>query len=141
MAKKTMQQKKPIPQKVWLAIVLAIITLVGTIVTALGPKLLEQLQPTSSNAQSENFDYQVHIETSAGIPIPSATVTIEIGGGRAPLDTISDSKGLARILIDTSYIGKPGRLIIRAIGYKPFIQNIDLTEGDLPKIIQLEPTP
>lgn len=140
MAKKTTQQDRTFLEKFWLPIVLAIITLIGTIITVFGPIVLENISAGSASSQSENFDYQVHIESS-GMPIVNATVTIEIGGGRAPLDTISDSAGLARIIIDKSYIGKPGRLIIRATGFKPFTQNIDLTEGNLPKIVQLEPAP
>lgn len=140
MAKKTAQQNRTFLEKFWLPIVLAILTLVGTIISVLGPILLENISGSSALSQPENFDYQVHIESS-GTPIVNATVTIEIGGGKAPLDTISDSTGLARIIIDKAFIGKPGRLIIRATGFKPFIQNIDLTEGNLPKIVQLEPAP
>lgn len=140
MAKKTTQQNKTFLQKFWLPIILAIITLVGSILTVLGPKLLEQ-QPASSSFQSKNFDYQVNVETSTGDPIANATVIIEIGGGKAPLDAVSDSAGLARIMIESSYLGKPGRLIVRAPGYKTHTQNIDLTEGNLPKVIQIELAP
>jgi len=87
------------------------------------------------------FDYQVHVETNAGEPIANASVIIEIGGCKVPLDTVSDSTGLARIIIETSYVGKPGRLLVSAIGYKIHTQNIDLTEGSLPKVIQLIPAP
>ena len=140
MVKKTTQNNRTFLQKFWLPIVLAILTLVGTIVTVLGPATLENILANPTRSQPENFDYQVHIESS-GTPVVNATVTIEIGGGKVPLDTISDSTGLARIIIDKSYLEKPGRLIIRATGYKPFTQNIDLVGGNLPKIIQLEPNP
>lgn len=139
MAKETTQPDRTFLEKFWLPIVLAILTLLGTIITVFGPIILENISDSTA-PQSENFDYQVHIESS-GTPIVNATVTIEIGGGKAPLDTISDSTGLARIIIEKSYIGKPGRLIIRATGFKTFTQNIDLTEGNLPKIVQLEPVP
>lgn len=141
MTKKTTQQHASFLQKFWLPIILSIITLVGTIVTLLGPNLINRVLPTATIPPSTKFDYQVHVETNAGDPIANVSVIIEIGGGKAPLDTVSDSAGLARIMIDTSYMGKPGRLIVRAIGYKTHTQNIDLTEGNLPRVIQLDLVP
>lgn len=117
------------PWPLILTIALLIIVLSAGLITA-----VILLQPHS-------FDYQARIETKTGAPILYATVRLEIGGGKAPLDSVSDSAGLARIFIDASYAGKPGRLIVEATGYKKYTQNIDLTEGDLPKVIQLDPNP
>lgn len=141
MTKKPSQQHISFLQKFWLPIILAIITLVGTIVTIISPELIKRISPTATMPPPNTFDYQVHVETNAGEPIANASVIIEIGGGKVPLDTVSDSTGLARIIIETSYVGKPGRLLVSAIGYKIHTQNIDLTEGSLPKVIQLIPAP
>jgi hypothetical protein len=140
MAKRTAQHASFL-QKFWLPIILAIIALVSTIVTLIGPILIGRISTTSTTPPSNSFDYQVRIETKAGDPIPNANMILEIGGGKAPLDSISDSTGLARIFVEASYVGKPGRLIVKATGYKTHTQNIDLIEGDLPKVIQLDLAP
>ena len=141
MTKKSPKQRASFLQQFWLPVILAVIALVSTIITIVVPILTDRISPTATPPHLGTFDYQVHIETKAGAPITNVTVTIEIGGGKAPLDAVSNSTGLARILIETSYVGKPGRLLVRADGYKTHTQNIDLTEGSLPKVIQLIPEP
>jgi hypothetical protein len=141
MAKKTKQPSASFLQKFWLPIILAIIALLGTVVTLLGPILTARFSATATPPLSSNFDYQVRIETKTGDPIENANVRLEIGGGKAPLDSVADSAGLARIFIDASYSEKPGRLIVKAIGYKTYVQNIDLPKDDLPKVVQLELVP
>ena len=85
------------------------------------------------------FTYPVRVqEQGTGQNIPNAKVIIEVVG-QAPLDEITDTDGFARIFIDASYVGKPGRLLVEANGYKPCRQEIDLREGILPDTIQLEP--
>jgi hypothetical protein len=87
------------------------------------------------------FDYQVRVQAKdTGEYIQGAVVTIEVEG-QAPLDGITDSNGLARIIVSSSCVGKPGRLIVEAAGYKRYMQNIDLTIGTLPDVVQLEPVP
>jgi hypothetical protein len=84
------------------------------------------------------FSYQVRVEAKdTGENVPNAEVTIEVGG-KAPLDAITDSKGIARIFIESSYAGQPGFLIVEAIGYQRHKQNIDLVEGRLPDVVLLE---
>jgi len=141
MTKKSPQQRSSFLQRFWLPIILAVIAFVGTMVTTIGPALINRTSPTATMPPPKTFDYQVHVETNTGDPIANAAVIIEIGGGKVPLDTVSDSTGLARIIIETSYVGKPGRLLVRATGYKTYTQNIDLTEGNLPKVIQLISAP
>ena len=138
MTPKITQQQASFLQKFWLPIILAILALLGTLVTVLGPTLTGRL---SAPPTSGSFDYQVRIETRAGEPLTNATVILEIGDGKAPLDGVSDSTGLTRIFVEKSFVGQPSRLIIKAPGYQTHTQNIDLTEGKLPKIIQLDPAP
>ena len=77
-------------------------------------------------------------ESSEGIS--GAQVTLEVGG-KAPLDGITDSNGLVRIFVSASHAGQPGRLIVEADEYIKHRQEIDITEGALPKDILLEPEP
>jgi len=86
----------------------------------------------------DSFSYQVRVEAKdSGKFISNAKVTIEVGG-KAPLDGFTDSSGLAVIFIGASHAGQPGRLIVEADGYQRHTQNIDLTPGALPDVIQLE---
>jgi len=58
--------------------------------------------------------------------------------GKAPLEEIADSNGFARVSIDADRAGQPGKLIVQATGYKPYVQNIDLNPENLPDVVQLE---
>jgi hypothetical protein len=74
-----------------------------------------------------------------GEDVSEAEVTIEVSG-KAPLDAITDSKGMARIFVDSSYAGCPGFLTVEAKGYERYTQNIDVVEGALPDVVRLKPT-
>lgn len=87
---------------------------------------------------ANSFSYPVRVQTVTGTDIPNADVTIDVAQ-RAPLNDFTDSTGYARIFVESSYIGKPGKLIVNADGYERFVQNIDLVDGTLPDIIQLKP--
>lgn len=90
-------------------------------------------------APAASFTYLMRVQDkNAGQDIANAVVTIEVGG-KAPLDAITDSTGLARIFVSADHSGQPGRLIVEAEGYNRHTQNIDLMEGDLPKVVPLEP--
>ncbi len=121
-----------LPRVWWVPIIVALIGLIGFIITSKGTTL----PPTDTS-----FDYQVRVQAKdTNGYIPNAKVTIEVSG-QAPLDGVADSNGLARIFISSSRAGKPGMLIVEATGYKRHTQNIDLTVGTLPDVIQLEPAP
>ncbi len=95
--------------------------------------------PTPTLPLTTTFTYQVRVEAKgSGDFIPNARVIIEVGG-QAPLDGITDSNGLARISVGSSYAGQPGRLLVEADGYNRYRQEIDIFEGSLPDTIQLEP--
>jgi hypothetical protein len=128
----SVSKKLWLPRVWWVPIVVALIGLIGVIITTRGGI------PSQTNT---SFDYQVRVQAKdTSEYIPNAKVTIEVSG-QAPLDGISDSNGLARIFISSSHAGKPGRLIVEAAGYKRHTQNIDLTVDTLPDVVQLEPAP
>lgn len=86
----------------------------------------------------EDFTYQARVEDkNTGENISGAKVTLEVGG-KAPLDGITDSNGLARIFVSASHAGQPGRLIVEVVGYETYVQEIDVVQGMLPKVILLK---
>ncbi len=106
----------------------------GMLAITPAPTGINQSTPTIA----PNFDYSVRVQTSdASSPILNAIVTIEVIG-QAPLDEVTDSNGIARFFIDASRGGQPARLTVRAVGYRPYNQNIDLRQGTLPVVIPLE---
>ncbi len=124
-------------------VVVALIALVGT----LGVPLIEKWtgnptsQPTTEVNPDGSFYYgvRVYVKDKDQV-IQGAKVTIEVGG-QAPIDDFTDSNGYTRILILTSHVGQPGRLIVEETGYQRWEQNIDLKPDLLPDIIELEPKP
>lgn len=68
-------------------------------------------------------------------------MTLESGSTLVPKTTFTDSDGIARIFIDPSRVGKPGKVTVEAAGHKTYVQNVDLTESELPQIIELEIAP
>ena len=119
---------------------IAMVWLVFTLLTACSSSGSNE---PSESASASSFSYPVRVQTIKGKEIPNADVTIDVAQ-KAPLNDVTDSTGYARIFIDSSYIGKPGKLIVNADGYERDVQNIDLVDGTLPDIIQLElvpPTP
>ena len=105
-------------------------------------------QPTATSPSQTNayFDYSVKVlAKEIELPIPNAKVTIEIIS-QAPLGELTDSDGIARFFIDTGQVGQPARLIVQATGFRLHKQNIDLRQGVLPVVVQIEqaatvPTP
>ncbi len=95
--------------------------------------------PTPTPATSGTvFTYQVQVQDQiTGNVISGANVTITIGGDIAPVDDVTDVKGIAMIPIDASRAGKPGRLSVTAPGYEKYDKYVNLTEGTLPEMIPL----
>jgi hypothetical protein len=95
--------------------------------------------PAPTHATSESFDYFVKVKImNAEVYLRNVKVIVELEG-RAPLDVLTDSNGIARIRIPSSYVGKPALLIAEEAGYGRYEQNIDLIEGALPHVLELEP--
>ena len=89
----------------------------------------------------KTFLYSVRVQQQEDAqPVPNATIILEVAG-QAPLDEITDSNGLARLFVEDSHAGKPGRLLITASGYETYRQEIDLTEDNLPETILLKSLP
>lgn len=90
---------------------------------------------------SSSFEYQVHVQAaSTTADLPNAQVRIEITG-IAPLTSITDANGTARIFIASSIEGKPALLTVELPGYEKYVKNIDLKKEFLPTVIQLEQFP
>jgi hypothetical protein len=112
-----------------------IIIITFTSILTVGCEVAATPIPTSPTS----FSYLVHVQAQdTGEDVSEAEVTIEVGD-KAPLDAITDSKGVARIFVDSSYAGKPGFLIVEANGYERYTQNIDVIKGVLPDFVHLEP--
>ena len=88
-------------------------------------------QPTPAS-----FTYGVTVLDVEGQPIPHAEVTIEIGD-KAPLEDEADSSGFARIEVPASHAERPGLLRVRAAGFEPVAQNIELYQNRLPNTVRL----
>lgn len=94
-----------------------------------------------TSGEDETFSYLVRVQDEVTSEhLVNARVTIEIVG-KSPLDELTDSNGSARIVIDASRVGEPGRLIVQADGYFKHVQNIDLYRDILPDTIQLKAEP
>jgi len=88
------------------------------------------------------FYYAVQVQArDTGEEIPYAAITIDGGGGKAPVSSITDANGFAMIRVDASYLGQPARLIVEATRYEKYTQYINLTRDDLSQVVQLDPTP
>jgi hypothetical protein len=98
--------------------------------------------PNLTSPSVGSFGYQVRVQSKiTGDDISGAEVRIEIGGDIMPLHDTTDRDGLARFSIESSYVGKPARLVVEAFGYKRSELHIDLRKSVTPMIIQLELEP
>ena len=91
-------------------------------------------EPTDS---ALGFAYLVRVVDVSERSIAAARILIEIEG-QAPLGHFTDSEGYGRVDVPISHAGQPGRIIVEADGYRPFRQEIDLYEEQLPQIVRLE---
>jgi hypothetical protein len=110
-----------------------------TILTACLAMLISCGQPSAPTPlASSSFSYQIRVQDKrTGEIIERAKVTINVSN-QAPLDTLTDSNGVARVFIDNTHAGQPGELRIEAANFKTYIQNIDIVAGALPDNVQLE---
>jgi len=133
--------RKVIRKPVFIVSVLALVVAVGT---WLWPDIRTLLSPPSTLTPpppTPGFLYQVRVHSMiTGQYVQMAEVTIELSG-KAPINAVTDTNGLAIISIPSSYAGQLGRLIIEVPGYEMYIQFINLTPDDLPSVVQLEPAP
>jgi hypothetical protein len=96
----------------------------------------------STTSFNGSFTYEVRVQEHGSLnPVKDAKVILESGSTFVPKIEFTDSEGIARIFIDSSRGGKPGKVIVEAAGYKTYVQNVDLTETELPQVIELEIIP
>jgi hypothetical protein len=132
-----MSLKMALLKDIWVPIIVALIGALATITAV----VLRNCDTATTPPTDTDFAYQVRVQSrDTDEAIPNAEVTIMVGG-KAPLDDITDSNGLARIFIDSFYIGQPGELIVEARGYETHRQHIDLKKDALPDVVVLVPTP
>jgi hypothetical protein len=99
--------------------------------TAGWPRLAGFYMPTMPSS----FSYPVRVQALAtGSPISNAKVTIEVPE-LAPIDKYTDSNGFTRVMLDASRAGKRGKIIVEAVRYQRYVQEIDLIQGNLPDTI------
>ena len=124
--------------EIWIPIIVALIGLIGVVANAL---ITTRTGTPEDKPQDETIDYQVRVVDSAtGEVIEGAEVMIETGS-LAPVDAYSDTRGIARIFLESSRVGKPGRLIVKANGYETYLENMDIASDTLPDTIKLEANP
>ncbi|MCB0121892.1 MAG: hypothetical protein KDE58_06585, partial [Caldilineaceae bacterium] len=82
------------------------------------------------------FLYGVTVLDSDSQPIPKAQVLIEIQG-KSPLENSVDEHGYTEVEVPTSHAGRAGRLRVRASGFEPFNQYIDIYPDRLPNEVRL----
>jgi hypothetical protein len=119
-----------------LCVVIVIAIAIAGFTTGL-PRLSGFGVPTTPSSIS----YPIRVQALAtGDPISNAKVTIEVPD-LAPIDEYTDSNGFTRVMLDSSRVGKRGKIIIEAVGYQRYIQEIDLVQSVLPDTIRMSPTP
>jgi hypothetical protein len=119
------------PQKLSLARIMACIIIIV---------LIGGCSPSTATpiGKVDQFTYQVRVQAAdTRASISGAKVIIDVTG-KAPVDDITDTNGLARVFVPSSLAGQPAVLIVEATGYAPYRQNIDLLEGTLPDLVLLE---
>jgi len=129
-----MSRRQRVPIEL-VGLIVALIACVGTFLAL--PQIQELMRKPTPVVES--FEYQVYVQVEGtGEPIPDARVTIQAGEGLSPINELTDSKGLARLFIDSSRTGKSARLVVEATGFKQYVQNTVLIKGALPPLIQLQ---
>jgi tetratricopeptide (TPR) repeat protein len=88
---------------------------------------------------SQSFAYAVTVEDKINRQgVFNAEITLLVPD-KAPLNAVTDDNGFARLFVESDYVGEPGELRVTADGFQQRIYSIDLTEGNLPRTVQLEP--
>ncbi len=118
-------------------VIVAVIGLIGVIITALVTYLVSKPDSKNDNPQFDYYKIRV-VEKVGGAFVGNAKVTIELSGNIIPLDAITDTNGLAIITIPEEYMGKPGKLIVESQEHQIFYKYVNLSRDSLPDVVQLE---
>ena len=97
-------------------------------------------EQTAVPTNGERFLYQVRIQDNDNQPIDNAQVTIDLPG-TTPINTYTDSTGLAAFQIDSQYANEIVRLHVEKNGYDSWDQHITITADERPYEIKLTPVP
>ena len=102
--------------------------------------LIILLMVAANSACNRTLNYAVRVQAeNTGEDIANAEVSIDTRDGMAPLCSVTDAGGFARIGVGASYMGQDALLIVKAPGYKKHTQEIDFTEGNLTQVVLLQP--
>jgi len=118
-------------------VIVAVIGLIGVIITALVTYLVSKPDSKNDNPQFDYYKIRV-VEKVGGAFVGNAKVTIELSGNIIPLDAVTDTNGFAIITIPEEYMGKPGKLIVESQEHQTFYKFVNLSRDSLPDVVQLE---
>ena len=117
--------------KKYIAYILAIITAIVT--------LVEFGHIISDICCSPTISYQVIVYAEdTNQPIRNAEVFLEIEGGVTPKNELTDSKGVARFILERSISRTTVKLTITAKGYQPYQELTFVNLKELPNIVLLK---
>lgn len=93
--------------------------------------------PTPTPTLPQPFAYQVQVKgDDTGTGLEWAEVVIAVSG-MAPLDGLTDARGLAIISVSAEYAGEDAVLTVQAAGYRTYTKNVTLVADALPNMVQL----
>jgi hypothetical protein len=84
------------------------------------------------------FNYQVRVQDSCGLPVKNAHIELAVGGNFAVLSSYTVDDGYALIEVDASRAGKQAKLNVSANGFAIYSQYVNLDKDTLPDVIVLE---
>ncbi len=120
----------------WIKIVVALIGAAAVVIAA-----LIGLLDGCSSTPTGHFVYQVYVKDQVtGEPLAGVQVSI-MTGNLAPLTAETDNDGLAIIEVKAEYVDRLGRLRAEKSGYVSYERHVNLSQQELPTVIQLEPQP
>jgi len=100
--------------------------------------ILLQLVPIPASGATP-FEYSVTVRSaSTGNAVENAKIILEAPSA-APLVEYTDTNGFARFSLEAPFAGANGRLTVEVQGFARHTQAIDVTPGNLPGLLQLEP--
>ncbi len=121
-------------KKYIVALAVAIISVIGTIIAA----IINNWSGKTPDSESTYYRVRV-VDKVSRTYVANAKVTIELSDNSIiPIDSITDANGFAIIPIPIEHISKPGKLIVEAREYQTFNKFIDLSLETLPEVVELD---
>jgi hypothetical protein len=89
----------------------------------------------------QSFSYPLRVQSKQTSQLVSnAQVTIETID-RTTAIVFTDQEGLCHFELDRSYMGKSARVRVEALGFQSLVTEIDLSDYELPEVLEIEPLP